>query len=368
MTWNTIQFVVVAVLLLTASTNAFQSIGSYPQQHHQQQTHQPSRYCSFTTIKTVTTVHRRPITSHLKAEAPTTTSNFALVNNDDNNNGRANADVTCSKTTTTAAAAATDVVHKQQQQQRRRRRRVGLRKRVRNLVNLSIRFISSSVPKRKTVRVTPKTVVYPPIASSVVVVDDDDDDYSRKQQEAAAAGTTEEAIIVTNSMTKSLVAANTTDLSGVWKPLTNPTFLRHYDEYLQNCSQSVFFRKVVVNALGLTKDEIVQCDEGRSLTIVGINPAGTWNRTLRTDDTACTVVDPDQERVQVESYWLGSKHCSILRGKQRFLGGTFETIRYLDEVKDQLICESYFHPPSNTNSKFRPGFVKWTYERVQPKE
>lgn len=164
---------------------------------------------------------------------------------------------------------------------------------------------------------------------------------------------------------RSYVAANATDLSGVWKPITDPTFLQQYDEYLQNCSQSFLFRKVVVNALGLTKDEVIQEHEGRCLTIVGTNPAGKWSRTLSTEEI-CTVVDPDHERVQIESYWLGSKHVSILRGKQRLDGGEFETIRYLDGA--HLICESYFHPRLNSkkNKNFHPGFVKWTYERIEP--
>mmetsp|Transcript_16929 Transcript_16929/g.24476 ORF Transcript_16929/g.24476 Transcript_16929/m.24476 type:complete len:188 (-) Transcript_16929:61-624(-) len=171
-------------------------------------------------------------------------------------------------------------------------------------------------------------------------------------------------------------ANNATNLSGMWKPIITQKFKTVYDEYLQNCSQSFVFRKLVLNVLGLTSDKIEH--NGQELTITGINPAGTWERTLVssgfTEESAkddgdfepifTQIVDPDDDVVQVESWWEenGTKHRSILRGKPRVNGGEFETIRYL--AGENLVCESYFHPHPSTLKQFRPGFVKWTYQRA----
>mmetsp|Transcript_17948 Transcript_17948/g.27178 ORF Transcript_17948/g.27178 Transcript_17948/m.27178 type:complete len:299 (-) Transcript_17948:278-1174(-) len=226
----------------------------------------------------------------------------------------------------------------------------GLGLRLRNVAKHVRKFVSQTTTKKETNNDNT-------VSSSTAPLE--------MEQENKATNELAVLSLENQAIERSHVAANATDLSGVWKPITNPTFLQQYDEYLENCSQSFMFRKVVVNALGLTKDEVIQDREGRSLTIVGTNPAGKWSRTLSTEEI-CTVVDPDHERVQIESYWLGSKHVSILRGKKRLDGGEFETIRYLGG--DHLICESYFHPNLNSkkNKNFHPGFVKWTYERIEP--
>lgn len=303
------------VLLLAPSGIAFNSICSYPQQRSQNLCVSPR------------TRRFRPL------EDATSGVSISILNGDDVNNDmeKRNGDSMVDGDS-----------------------KPGLARRVRIVVNQSIRFISSSIPvlkKRSVSSVAP--IVSAEKEPVVVVVAQFEDEID------------ESAIIMEDR--KSIVAANTTDLSGVWKPITNPAFLHQYDEYLKNCSQPMLFRRVVVNALGLTKDEIVQWDDGRSLTMISTNPAGKWNRTLTTT-TPCAVVDPDKERVEVESYWYdGNRHCSVLKGKKKLQGGTFETIRYLDEANDQLICESYFHPNPKLLSKFQPGFVKWTFERIQSK-
>ena len=190
---------------------------------------------------------------------------------------------------------------------------------------------------------------------------------------------------ITLSMTKEqqpegprwALPANTTNLSGQWRPVVTSQFRQEYDEYLQNCSESPFFRKLVTSVIAMTRDDIHQ--GGRELTITGRNPAGTWTRTLISsgaepgkpdfEPIIATFLDPDKEPVNVESWWEneGTVHRSVLRGKKRMEGGEFETLRYLESGADEddsaLICESYFHPaPGHDN--FKPGFVKWRYERV----
>jgi hypothetical protein len=188
-------------------------------------------------------------------------------------------------------------------------------------------------------------------------------------------------------------AANTTNLSGKWKPIITEEFKQQYDDYLINCSQSFLFRKVVAGGIQFTREVIEQKEQGRLLTITATNPAANWNRTLVSsssseDDpaaaasttTTITITDPDGDLVQVEAWWQdnGTVHKSWLRGKPRVLGGEFETTRFL-RGDDVLVCESKFHPNNNTNSKsnnnnsisntiltsgdFRPASVTWTFQR-----
>jgi hypothetical protein len=169
------------------------------------------------------------------------------------------------------------------------------------------------------------------------------------------------------------ISANKTNLTGRWKPIVTPEFKQEYDEYLKNCSQSVFFRKLVLSTIGLTEGEIQQ--NGRNLTITDRNPAGAWTRTLvssgadlNTTDyepVQVEIKDPDADLVQVEAWWeqQGKVHRSILRGKPRIKGGSFETLRYL-ESDNVLVTDSIFHPPPDSNGSFRPGFVKWRYQRM----
>lgn len=184
--------------------------------------------------------------------------------------------------------------------------------------------------------------------------------------------------------------SNSTDLSGVWKPLVTDQFKRDYDEYLQNCSQTIFFRNLFRSTVGLTREEIVQ--DGRNLHMTSSNPMGQWKRSLVSSgwETDCNgegarmpepifskFKDPDGDEVEVEAWWEdeGTKHKSILRGKPRVNGGTFVTSRYLDATNgDILVCDSSFEPPQSNeldlndreskSSQFRPGFVRWKYKRL----
>jgi hypothetical protein len=192
------------------------------------------------------------------------------------------------------------------------------------------------------------------------------------------------------SGTRWAMAATTTQLSGNWRPIVTPAFRKIYDEYLQNCSEPLLPRKLITSLLHTTREVIDH--SGRNLTITSTNPAGTWSRTLISSGAENTlnredydvvfseIIDPYKESVTVESWWdhHGTVHRSVLRGKSRVCGGTFETLRYLEEndpfstsdsvvdksnnANDILIVESFFHPSSESQG-FRNGHVQWRYER-----
>ncbi len=175
------------------------------------------------------------------------------------------------------------------------------------------------------------------------------------------------------STTRQATASPNTDLSGTWSPIVTPSFKSEYDDYLKNCSQSFMFRKVIVNGIEYQRETIRQLDNGQNLQIIAQNPAGNWNRTLIASDENnpmnATIVDPDKDTVNVEAWWEenGTRHKSVLRGKPRLKGGVFETVRYLDEVdEDVLVCESTFLPSEleGSSSSFKYGRVLWRFQRV----
>jgi len=175
------------------------------------------------------------------------------------------------------------------------------------------------------------------------------------------------------------VSANSTDLTGVWKPIVTPQFKQEYDEYLQKCGEGVIFRRALLGAIGFYKEVVQQ--EGSELSITGTAPIGGWKRVLvasgyqNEDDhepfepVYSTFRDPDGDTVSVESWWQdnGRIHKSILRGKPRVKGGEFETTRYLEDGDNNvLVCEAVFHPPpNNDNGRFQPARVQWRFQREE---
>lgn len=165
------------------------------------------------------------------------------------------------------------------------------------------------------------------------------------------------------TMRQTKAAANN-DLSGTWKPIVTDAFKRDYDAYLVGCGENVLRRKIIVNGIGYQREAIRQLNDGVGLEIVATNPAGNWNRTLVTSGNA-TIVDPDGDEVQVESWWegKGTRHRSILRGKPRVQGGVFDTVRYL-ENDNVLVCEADFVPVQASSNKFARGHVVWKFQRI----
>jgi hypothetical protein len=187
-----------------------------------------------------------------------------------------------------------------------------------------------------------------------------------------------------------------TDLSGTWKPIITPEFLKEYDEYLANCGTSFFFRQLCLKFCSTTRETIIQRDNGRILELDGKSPAGGWKRSLVSSGASASspqyqvayteFLDPDKDKVQVEAWWEkeGTVHHSILRNKPTVGGGEFDTLRYLstdassgsvdsDAVTacDQtiLVTESTFRPSQKhlsnpSGSVFKPAHVRWEYSRV----
>lgn len=163
--------------------------------------------------------------------------------------------------------------------------------------------------------------------------------------------------------TRQSKAADATDLSGTWIPIVTSAFKKEYDSYLVHCGENIMFRKIVVNGISYQREVVRQLNDGIELEIVASNPAGNWKRTLVTSDNV-TIIDPDGDKVQVESWWEGNgtKHRSILRGKPRVQGGVFDTVRYL-ESENVLVCESKFIPMQSSSKRFTPGHVRWKFQR-----
>jgi hypothetical protein len=186
------------------------------------------------------------------------------------------------------------------------------------------------------------------------------------------------------------MAASGVDLSGTWKPIVTAQFKDQYSHYLQCCGEPVLKRKFYTTILPLTGERLRQYnDHGASqLELTGTSPVGEWKRTLfasapvsSNDAPILTSIrDPDGDVVTVEAWWTdgGTVHESWMRGKPRVLGGSFQSRRYLERTDDEsgigdvLVCESRFHPadssqeePTQTvTSPFKPGFVKWRFQRV----
>jgi hypothetical protein len=157
------------------------------------------------------------------------------------------------------------------------------------------------------------------------------------------------------------VAAEGVDLTGKWLLQDKDNFKQEYDEYLKALGQPSIVRAVALTLIGLTREELIQEDDGRILTINGINPRGIWNRQLVSsgwyptgstsdnndfDPVFSTIQTADGEDVEAEAWWEeeGTVHKSWLRGGLKYGGGDFESSRYLSEDGNKLICTSIFYP------------------------
>jgi len=170
------------------------------------------------------------------------------------------------------------------------------------------------------------------------------------------------------------VAASGVDLSGTWKLIASDGFKKQYDSYLKNLGQPSLVRSVAVSIVEMTSEEVVQKDEGRSLCIKGKNLRGVWERTLEssgsdfetalteTEHTRVPLLTADKERVEAEAWWEkgGTSHISWLRGVKKYGGGDFESIRYLEDDGNKLVCESVFHPTGSANG----ASIRWEFKKV----
>ena len=165
-------------------------------------------------------------------------------------------------------------------------------------------------------------------------------------------------------------AVSSVDLSGLWEILVTDEFKQQYDKYLMLLGQPMLVRSVALSIVGLTTEETIQSDNGRVLFIRGRNVRGCWERSLVSsgadeqnstyEPTFTPIVTADAETVYSESWWEdnGTAHRSWLRGVQKYGGGDFESLRYIDG--DVLVCESTFHPNDSTREK---ASVTWRFKR-----
>jgi hypothetical protein len=165
-------------------------------------------------------------------------------------------------------------------------------------------------------------------------------------------------------------AVSSVDLSGQWEILVTDEFKQQYDKYLTLLGQPMLVRSVALSIVGLTTEETIQSDHGRVLFIRGRNVRGCWERSLVSsgadvrnstyEPTFIPIVTADAETVYSESWWenSGTAHRSWLRGVQKYGGGDFESLRYIDG--DVLVCESTFHPNDSAREK---ASVTWRFKR-----
>ena len=166
------------------------------------------------------------------------------------------------------------------------------------------------------------------------------------------------------------------DFTGVWKIVTSDEFKKDYDVYLSRLGQPALVRSVAVNIVDFTAEDLVH--DGLELTIRGKNLRGSWDRTLITsgyNKETGTVIEQAEnlvptadrlETIQAESWWeeKGTVHVSWMKGVKRYGGGDFESRRYLEDNGNILVCESIFHPDSNTNMKNKEkATIRWKFQR-----
>ena len=165
-----------------------------------------------------------------------------------------------------------------------------------------------------------------------------------------------------------------TDLSGSWTLIADDTFKKEYDTYLTDLGFNRITRGVACSLISRTTEITKQSDNGRELYLKGINPKGAWERTLtssgypdfetKADQTdyahmKTSIKTAESEEVAAEAWWecRGTKHRSWLRGGKK---GDYESLRYVEDCGNVLVCESIFHPRDKSKKKAN---VKWRFQR-----
>ena len=172
------------------------------------------------------------------------------------------------------------------------------------------------------------------------------------------------------------VSAPHVDLSGDWTLNVNDEFIEEYDEYLRLLGINAFVRRIACSVISRTTEVTRQTDSGRTLYLNGTNPKGNWERVLiasgrpdyspHEDEDFEHLRQPiktaDAEDVEAEAWWEDdrTKHRSWLIGGKKYGGGDFESLRYLSENGNVLVCESTFHPSDTTKQKAQ---VTWRFRR-----
>lgn len=169
-------------------------------------------------------------------------------------------------------------------------------------------------------------------------------------------------------------SAPNVDLSGSWTLICDDAFKKEYDTYLTDLGFNRITRGVACSLIGRTTEITKQSNNGRELYLKGTNPKGAWERTLTASgfpdfETKSSQTDyshmrmsiktAESEDVEAEAWWecRGTKHRSMLRGGKK---GNYESLRYVEDGGDVLVCESIFHPKDSSKKK---AVVKWRFQR-----
>jgi len=202
--------------------------------------------------------------------------------------------------------------------------------------------------------------------------------YSVNTEQETSANLAQSYVMLDNM--RWAMSSDEVDLTGKWYLLEDEGFKEEYDEYLKALGQPSIVRAVALTLIGLTREETIQEDGGRTLIINGVNPRGIWNRKLissgwdpSSESTGensfepiyTTIQTADGEDVQAEAWWeeQGTVHKSWLRGGLKYGGGDFESSRYLSVDGKELICTSIFHPKNPRAMDRKEARVTWKFRR-----
>lgn len=83
---------------------------------------------------------------------------------------------------------------------------------------------------------------------------------------------------------RTATSAPTVSLSGEWTLIADDKFRNQYDDYLRLLGQPSLVRTVARTAVGSTKEEMRQSEDGQELYIKGMSVMGSWERTLEASE------------------------------------------------------------------------------------
>lgn len=169
------------------------------------------------------------------------------------------------------------------------------------------------------------------------------------------------------------------NLTGKWSLITNSDFKANFDLYLQQLGVNRIARAVALSVIHLTKEEIIQSKQGKSVFIRSISPKGKWERTLIASGNEIGQNDYEPIRtsmkalgadhwVENECWWEshGMVHHSWSRGAP---AGDNESFRYLEnderEGQEIYVCESNFYKRGDDGRVSHEicGSITWKYRR-----
>jgi len=220
---------------------------------------------------------------------------------------------------------------------------------------------------------------------------------SEKKQQQPRVEPLSEKEMETHRQEKWAMSAPGVDLSGAWTLIADAPFKVEYDTYLTTLGFNRLSRGVACSLISRTFEEIHQSEGGRVLYLNCTNPKGSWARTLRAsgypdsiggggggrDSQAPHLITQqqqqqhclqtaDDETVQAEAWWeqRGTRHRSWLRGGgNKYGGGDFQSLRYLNDEGTILICHSTFHRRRNDDvTKYQENnvaTVTWRFQRTR---